>query len=212
MGWYEKIYDAFLKLKEAVKKICCPACTDCGQIKLVAHYRGLLQICIDSKKILLEKVESLKKQILDLEQKLASCGVTPIPLPIPSPETKGEITYSELEALLTGKSKAIFLSDETYSLITIESMKHFLDLDDTDKNKYLNNYYDCDDFSYRLMGDFSVPGWAAICIGIAWSKTHAFNVFVDSERKLYVIEPQTDSIIPFEKLQGAYKDWQVVMI
>ena len=61
---------------------------------------------------------------------------------------------------------------------------------------------DCDDFSYRLMGQFSIRGWSQLCLGIVWTHTHALNCFVDENKKLWFIEPQTD------KIQEGLEEWQ----
>jgi len=89
----------------------------------------------------------------------------------------------------------VLLSDEKYQLPTKDCIIKFLSLDDTDKRKYVPIWYDCDDFSFRLMGQFHRGNWACLAIGIAWSSTHAYNIFIDSLGTVYVIEPQTDVII-----------------
>jgi len=78
-----------------------------------------------------------------------------------------------------------------------------LALDLTNKFTYAEDEYDCDDFAYRLMGQLSVPGWADIAFGVAWSPTHAFNVYCDG-KVLYYIEPQTDLLRPFVKVESNY--------
>lgn len=65
--------------------------------------------------------------------------------------------------------------------------------------KLIKEYNLCDDFSFRLMGQFSTPKMADLAFGIAISQTHAYNIFVDSSEKIYIIEPQTDNILPVEE-------------
>jgi len=128
------------------------------------------------------------------------------------PEVSGEISYNPLRSLLLKKTKKLFLSDLKYKLVTVQGMKNFLARDDTDKEKWTAEYFDCDDFSYRLLGQANTRAWAEIAFGIAWSKSHAFNIFVSASRQVYLIEPQSDKIIKFEDAQGAYKDIQLVVM
>jgi len=40
-----------------------------------------------------------------------------------------------------------FISDEKYQITNTRSIQKFLELDDTDKNKYVPVWFNCDDFS-----------------------------------------------------------------
>lgn len=97
----------------------------------------------------------------------------------------------------------IICTDEWYQLRSKKDVKKFLEKDDTDKMEYVATILDCDDFSVNLLGKFSVPGWSGACIGILMigyhnkEGGHAINVFIDKEKKIYVIEPQNDSIHEF---------------
>jgi hypothetical protein len=55
---------------------------------------------------------------------------------------------------------------------------------------------DCDDFSFHLMGSIHNVDWGALPFGIVWlSKpggNHAVNLFIDSDHKTWLIEPQND--------------------
>ena len=149
---------------------------------------------------------SKNAQVNQLQKELEIYNTQPIP------KLSGQVSYSELTAAFSGKTQKLLLSDMVYDLIDKASMIEFLAWDKTNDYKYTANYFDCDDFSYRLMGQASTPAWAGIAFGIAWSTTHAFNVFMASDKKIYIIEPQSDKIIPLEQAQGAYANLQVVMI
>jgi len=103
-----------------------------------------------------------------------------------------------------------FLSDEEYQITNKRSIQKFLELDDTDKNKYVPVWFDCDDFSYRLMGQFHRGKWACLAFGIAWSQTHAYNIAVLDEG-VFIIEPQTDKLL---LLTGKveWKDYETLLI
>jgi len=66
------------------------------------------------------------------------------------------------------------------------------------KNEKLVEQPACDDFALALAGEFSIPGWSALALGIMWTSTHAFNIFVDESEKIWFLEPQTDDILPIE--------------
>lgn len=87
------------------------------------------------------------------------------------------------------------LPDKQYWVSNVQDYKKFLALDDTDKSMYVREIYDCDDFAWRLMGKFNHPLYGAFAHGIALSMSHAFNCFVDWDKTLYLIEPQTDRIM-----------------
>ena len=94
----------------------------------------------------------------------------------------------------------IYLSDNEYLLCSYDDIALFLAQDQTNKMEYQSEVYDCDNFSYRLMGQFSIPGWSALAFGIVWSANHAFNVFISEDKKLLFVEPQDDSIS--ENMEG----------
>jgi len=101
----------------------------------------------------------------------------------------------------------IFLSDRLYHICSKQDILDFLALDQTDQERYETEFFDCDDFSFRLMGQFHVKPYASLAFGIAWSRTHAYNVAVTKEG-VYVIEPQTDSVF----LLGKEELYEAVLI
>lgn len=88
----------------------------------------------------------------------------------------------------------LYLSDHEYLLCSYDDIALFLAQDETNKMDYLSDELDCDDFSYRLMGQFSIPDWSALAFGIIWTEGHAFNCCISEDRELLFIEPQTDEI------------------
>ena len=113
------------------------------------------------------------------------------------PQSTAKIEGLELQALLTiaAPSASVFMADNWKLLCNYEDVALFLAQDQTNKVEYISEEFDCDDFSFRLKGQFSIPGWAALALGICWTNDHALNCFVDEDRKLWFIEPQNDTII-----------------
>lgn len=96
----------------------------------------------------------------------------------------------------------IYLSDNTYWLCSKEDIEKFLAIDVTKDFEYVTEKYDCDDFSYRLLGQLSVPEWSGIAFGIVWTNLHALNCLIDDAGKFWYIEPQMG------RLQETLEPWQ----
>ena len=120
------------------------------------------------------------------------------------PIIRREIDFWELLKLLKEKfpDAEIYISDSVESLCDIEDIETFLERDETNRQKYLAEKFDCDDFAYRLMGQFSVPGWSELAFGIVWTDVHAMNIVVDANLDLWFIEPQNDTV------QSSLEAWQ----
>jgi len=136
------------------------------------------------------------------------------------PSVIGAINWDETINIITPhikKPSQIYLSDATYSLTSVDELRKFLNADRTNYGKYEAEGHDCDNFSYQLMGYFSKWSYS-FCFGIAWSKGHAFNIMIDSNKKLYVIEPQGDAIFTIEEvikasnLKPLYYPFEMVII
>ena len=117
----------------------------------------------------------------------------PEPEPILPTSTK-RIDYGDLYALLRieAPQAEIFLSDKEYLLCNKADIRAFLAQDETNKMGYVPEARDCDDFSYRLMGQLSIPGWSDLAFGIIWTNLHAMNCFVTEDKLFYYVEPQND--------------------
>lgn len=89
----------------------------------------------------------------------------------------------------------LYIADEKYYTCPKEVVKEFLAADPTDQERYITETFDCDDFSFRLMGQFHIKPYAALAFGIAWSRIHAYNIFITIDGQVLLIEPQTDQII-----------------
>ncbi len=114
------------------------------------------------------------------------------------PTSRAVISHKGLYTILRQKfpdEGQLYLSDRVYRLPSKEDIKVFLARDKTNREKYVAEDYDCDDFAYRLMGQFSVPVWSALAFGLVWTDCHALNCFVAQNQKFYFIEPQNDKIM-----------------
>ena len=98
------------------------------------------------------------------------------------------------------------VSDDYYYTTDINTIKEFLAYDKTNYKAYQSEIFDCDDFSLVLDG--RVDLWQpALPFGIAWSKTHAFNIFIDKDKNIWIIEPQTDAVMTLEQARQSRMDY-----
>ena len=130
---------------------------------------------------------------------------------IPEPQNLTVIDLNEITTILKAAfpDALLLFSDKKYKTTSITELTRYLKHDLTDQNKYVSEYYDCDDFSYRLMGNISNPLWGALPFGILWVETnegyaHAVNVFIDDNRLVWVVEPQTDNVFKPPESWRAY--------
>lgn len=109
------------------------------------------------------------------------------------------------------------LADQTYLMASLTKIKQILRKDRTDKQKWEKEFFDCDDFTFSLMGAFHRDReTAAMPMFITWITTlgflrrlwnkirgqkfkggHAVITFYYSA-KVSIIEPQSDEISPID--------------
>ena len=129
--------------------------------------------------------------------------------------SKERVSYSELKTKMSMiiKSKKTYITDNSCRLMTMSNLTKIMNKSIIKYIPYTPEKFDCDDYAKVLNG---VMGLICPnnCFGIAWSKTHAFNICMLSDHNIYIIEPQTNSIIPFElaNKNKQYKNIDVVMI
>jgi len=121
------------------------------------------------------------------------------------PTSQRVISYNGLYQILRRKFPTegqIYLSDRFYLLCNTADISKFLQQDATNKYKYQSDVFDCDNFAYRLLGQFSIPDWSYLAFGLIWTDRHAMNIAVTEKEEVLFIEPQSD------KIQVELEDWQ----
>jgi len=129
------------------------------------------------------------------------------PKEIISPIIRRELDSASIVSIIEAKfpelpRQFIFMSDKTKQLCDIEDIEAFLEQDRTNHIEFIAEKFDCDDFTFRLMGQFSTPEWASIAKGIVWSDKHALMAFIDTNLDFWYLEPQND------KIQSKLENWQ----
>lgn len=97
------------------------------------------------------------------------------------------------EGLMTGYGYTI--KDPTYN-----KMMRFLRNDDTDKNRYIEDKYDCKNYSTDLCNSAEAVGirCAYVSIGYPGGIGHVIVAFNTIEKGLIYIEPQSDELVNVE--------------
>jgi len=123
------------------------------------------------------------------------------------------IINPNLRKLLIPHSKEVYLSDLNYGLTTVEEAKRFTKSTKVSVKEWKEESYDCDEFSFALMGYWNL-GLYQYAFGIAWTKTHAFNIMVDNKKQIWIVEPQTNIFYKIEdkKNNARYYPMEIIMI
>jgi len=129
------------------------------------------------------------------------------------PDKLAETSYGELKILLSPYCSNIYLSDNVYGLTSVEQAKIFSNETRVMAKKWVEEQHDCDEFSFALMGYWN-DGLKQFAFGIAWSDKHAFNIFINEKKEIYIVEPQTNKFIPLEEAMknSLYYPLRVVLI
>lgn len=130
------------------------------------------------------------------------------------------ITRNEIEAAIKEQcfvnNIKFFFGDAQYWLCPQDTIKEVLKLNLINKepysyvfvgdNKTEKMVHDCDNFAMELSGRFSKSDLSGLAFGQCWLEAidqankdkvyfgHAINLFVDTYKKIHLVEPQTDQI------------------
>lgn len=102
---------------------------------------------------------------------------------------------------LMGVVKRYSQADQVYNVYDQEHWKEILtEIGNTFQATWTEEIFDCDDFSLLFAGLLAYSSYRAKlpvqpALAIAWSKTHAFNVFIDKNGLGWVYEPQNNTVI-----------------
>jgi len=118
---------------------------------------------------------------------------------LPVSQQKSETTMSKIYVMQLFKSvDNLQLTDTNYKLVDVDKLKTFLARNSTSSRQYVSDSNDCDDFALILLGD--VTRWdSSLAFGIAFvvkedGDYHALNVLISTQKKVYLVEPQSDEV------------------
>lgn len=146
---------------------------------------------------LLRENAELKRQI---EAYKADIGALKNLKGIEEPKSMGKIEFRDAFLLLQNNlpGASIFISDEYLNLTTKDEARIFSDKTKVQYRQWKKEDHDCDNFSFAAMGYWS-QGLESFAYGIAWSAGHAFNIMIDKDKQIWIIEPQTNKYITIEE-------------
>lgn len=96
----------------------------------------------------------------------------------------------------------IRIADADYSTVSLDEFNAWLKNDDVSEMRYYAQHFDCDDSARAIRCRIFAIGQAykttiavAYCEGYtSTGEYHAFNIFLDSDDDLWILEPQTDFV------------------
>lgn len=136
----------------------------------------------------------LTKRIETLSAELAHC-VGPIEI---IEEHKSTISPYDI---IDGYDMVIAdISYLTYSIDDWSSLIARLHKNLGNKYEWTKSVYDCDDIALLYASTLAYSAYRAgftkqPAFGVAWSNSHAFNILIDSKNTVWLVEPQTGSIV-----------------
>lgn len=105
----------------------------------------------------------------------------------------------------------IHLWDYRFRLTTRKEVERFLKWHPLENEEYEHPFHDCDDFAVRLWG--ASKHWTrGLAFGILIAEGHALNFFVDSDLKVWAVEPQADGIFPIRSMYEDHGKIYIMMI
>ncbi len=135
--------------------------------------------------------------------------------PFPIQESTDRIMSSEIVALFDNanlRPNSLNITDREFKLVDIGHLREFLLENPVSERKYIKERHDCDDYAYLLQGDMTRFD-SDLAFGIIHGKfqggiSHAFNVCIGTDHKIYFVEPQNDRVwIPDRE----WNIWLIVM-
>jgi len=105
------------------------------------------------------------------------------------PMFKGKLSNIDLYGYLKGLAPIIQLSDKIYSTTSLDEAKRYQIKSHVHLKNYKTGSRDCDEYSFESMGFWNKDD-LQFAYGIAWSATHAFNLFISNLGTIYIVEPQ----------------------
>lgn len=137
--------------------------------------------------------------------------------PVPADSDMVRLSSEEVSEILRkefGNTSYLAIYDRNYFAFKKRDVEAFLISSKIDAIKYQKERFDCDDFAAALRGEFlqwfshghdgkgeergaafgQITGDLRRASEPGKARGHAMNFFIGSDRKVYIIEPQTDSI------------------
>ena len=151
-----------------------------------------------------DEIEKLKEEIERLNKRLESKKIK-------TPKTMGFIDYNGVNQLFKPITQNLFISDLRFRLTSKEEAEKFTNATKLKFRRWIREDFDCDNFSFALLGYWS-ESLESFAFGIAWSRTHAFNIMIDKDKKIWIVEPQTNRYYTIQEAKKYSIYWPIRLI
>lgn len=155
-----------------------------------------------------DDIAAINKEISDLKDKILSLQ-TPKNLDVP--KSYGVITWQEELKILGVFNCGINLTDDYLQATTVDEAKRFVEESKIQYNAWVSEDYDCDNFSASLYGYWS-DSLKSFAFGMARSSNHQFNIMIDKDKNIWIVEPQTAEFMTIEQSKTKSLDYKPVLI
>lgn len=149
-------------------------------------------------------LDHFKQQISDYDKQLLNQNIK-------EANVLGTISNQDVRNLLSKYCGNIYLSDMNYKTTSMTEAKRFTIDTRVSYRQWISESHDCDNFSFASMGYWSKGLWS-FSYGIAWSMNHAFNIMVDNNNQVWIVEPQTNVYTKIEESQGDYTPLRLIIM
>jgi hypothetical protein len=158
-------------------------------------------------------ITQLNTSITDLQNKLYTLSSVIDPT---QPSSLGTISYNEVNNILNNMQSAVYISDNFFQTTTMDIARVYSAKSKVWAEKWTAENHDCDNFSFALNGYWS-EGLYSFAFGIAWSDNHAFNFFIDNNKQLWIVEPQTNEYMTLDQAKKHpgtqhYYPWRLAVL
>lgn len=145
----------------------------------------------------LQSIEALRRFVC-----MRLCNTDEVPHPF---TTLRHRSGSHLRLVLQKQypNATLRLRDADYSTPILRELNEWLRDDAVSERQYHAEYHDCDDFANAIRCKIFKIGHAlkttltvAYCEGYSPGGYHAFNLVIDDADGIYIIEPQSDKVVP----------------
>jgi len=139
--------------------------------------------------------QELEEQIVLKDEEISKLNVVIERLKIRKdlsfPSSYNTIDIYKTLSLLGEHCPDVYISDMSFDLTTQEEAAKFSEETAVQYRTWVSEKHDCDNFSFASMGYWS-DGLKSFAYGIAWSTNHAYNIMIDKDKNVWIIEPQSN--------------------
>lgn len=171
-------------------------------------YKWFTGLIVQENEELLEKIKGKDEEISRLNVVI---GKLKIRKDLSFPNSYGQITLNDSYSLLTGICNDVYISDMFFDLTTKDEASKFSEETAVQYRTWIAENHDCDNFSFALNGYWS-DGLKSFAFGIAWSNNHAFNVMIDKDKEIWIVEPQSNKWLSSEEAKIDPKYYPIKLI